>query len=92
MTASDHMIYRLLAWAVLRASYGPHMDLLKTMLPRNGDRPFMDPTKANVTLLPCWPFANKTPRAFVGKYPDPFLIEALSLIVNHDPGRRISFL
>jgi hypothetical protein len=68
------------------------MTLLETILPRNGDRPFTDPTKANTTFFQLWRPVNKGAVLSVNDCPDQFFIEALSLFVNHDPGRQTFFL
>lgn len=86
------MMYRFPQWAIRWANHGLLKDLLETILPRNSGRPFMDPTKSNVTLLQSWPIASKNFGSGTGKGPDPFSIEALSLFLNHNPGRWISFL
>lgn len=62
------------------------MDLFKTILPRNGDGPLMDPTKAHATLFRHRP-ASCNPNWLCGDFiPDPFYVNAISIFVIHDPG------
>jgi hypothetical protein len=62
------------------------MALLETILPRNGN-PLMDPGKAHPALFQNWPKAFDPNWISRSLTEDPFYIEAISLYVNHDPGK-----
>jgi hypothetical protein len=68
------------------------MALLETILPRNGNRPLMDPMKSHTVLFRNWPATFSPHWCFRTITPDPFFIEALSLFVNHDPGIPLRLL
>ena len=91
MATSDDLVYRFLRHAFFWALYGAHMDLFETILPRNADRPLMDPSKANATVFLDWPLIGMKATPASSKKQDPLFIETLLLFVNHDPGRLISF-
>ena len=62
------------------------MALLETILPRNGNA-LVDPSKQSAFLFQNWPDACSFNWRSTAITPDPFFIEAISLAVNHDPGK-----
>lgn len=68
------------------------MAVLGTILPRNGSRPLVDPMKAHAILFQNWPATFDPNWLCRGSTRDPFFIEAVSLFVNHDPGRPLPLL
>jgi hypothetical protein len=64
------------------------MQLLETILPRNGSA-VVDPSKQGAFLFQNWPAACSFDWYATSFAPDPFFIDAISLVVNHDPGEYL---
>jgi hypothetical protein len=60
---------------------GPHMALLEDLIALE-----VDPLEAGVNLFASWPRPCSQNWRCVGITPDPFFIEAMTLLFSKDPG------
>jgi hypothetical protein len=82
---SQLVLCRLLLYALRWIGEGPHVELLETILPRNGNT-LVDPSKQSAFLFQNWPAACSFDWFAKEVAPDPFFIDAIALNVNHDSG------